>query len=508
LGSILEKHSTLPQQQSFFITQDGLFITNPNESAVMQKDLFRELGLERYRSSVLNASSFSTMDDTVFIASSLIPQSNWLLVSVIPTSSIFADANQALFQIIGIGIALFVITVLASLVCTGVLVKPLQSLTAYSTVLAQGDFSGTVPEYETAEASGLSTGFNAINEHISALVRNIVVSFAQMRSHENKLKAVITQSSTATEEIVTAIREVEQRITNEVGMVGKNVAQLVTHIDDKILALNTLIQEQVAQIQASFTAIETMIAYNKDMQAGMADLIGRIESLMNSSKTEHEQIARSTKAVEQIGADSASLALMNKTIDDVAGQTNLLAMNAAIEAAHAGELGKGFAVVASEIKKLAETTATQAKGSSGTLTDIQKRITEIASLSGRIEEAYMQTNSLILESNGVVEQVKSIILGQAGRTRKVLERLKEIQELTFKVQSEAEDIKNEADASRRMSDQLADVSEMIQVRVSEVVKSTEQVFAASQQANISVEENGKGLDALDGAIQRFTVRPR
>jgi methyl-accepting chemotaxis protein len=507
LGSILEKHSTLPQQQSFFITQDGLFITNPDESAVMEKDLFSDLGLERYRSEVLNAESFSTMDDDVFIASSFIPQTQWRLVSVIPTSSIFASANQALFQIIGIGIALLVTAILASLICIGILIRPLQSLTAYSTVLAQGDFSGMVPEYGTAEASGLSTGFNAINEHISVLIRDIAVSFEQMRSHESKLKAVISQSSTATEEIVRAIHEVEQRINNEVGMVSKNVAHLVVHIDDKILALNTLIQEQVAQIQASSTSIDSMIAYNQDMQSQTNGLNDRIQELMNSSRSEHEQIALSTKAVEQIGADSASLALMNKAINDVAGQTNLLAMNAAIEAAHAGVVGKGFAVVASEIKKLAETAATQAKGSSGALTDIQKRIDEITSLSGRIEGAYTQTNSLILESNGVVAQVKRTVEEQAERSQQVLERLKQIQGITGKVKTEAESIKTEADASRRMSDQLTDMSEMIQGRVREVVKSTEQVFAASQQANISVEENGKGLDALDEAIRRFTVRP-
>ncbi|MDR1126903.1 MAG: methyl-accepting chemotaxis protein [Treponema sp.] len=507
LGSILEKHSTLPQQQSFFITQDGLFITNPDESAVMEKDLFSDLGLERYRSEVLNAESFSTMDDDVFIASSFIPQTNWRLVSVIPTSSIFASANQALFQIIGIGIALLVTAILSSLVCIGILIRPLQSLTAYSTVLAQGDFSGMVPEYGTAEASGLSTGFNAINEHISVLIRDIAVSFEQMRGHESKLKAVISQSSSATEEIVRAIHEVEQRINNEVGMVSKNVAHLVVHIDDKILALNSLIQEQVAQIQASSTSIDSMIAYNQDMQSQTNGLNDRIQELMNSSRSEHEQIALSTKAVEQIGADSASLALMNKAINDVAGQTNLLAMNAAIEAAHAGVVGKGFAVVASEIKKLAETAATQAKGSSGALTDIQKRIDEITSLSGRIEGAYTQTNSLILESNGVVSQVKRTVEEQAERSQQVLERLKQIQGITGKVKTEAESIKTEADASRRMSDQLTDMSEMIQGRVREVVKSTEQVFAASQQANISVEENGKGLDALDEAIRRFTVRP-
>jgi methyl-accepting chemotaxis protein len=507
LGSILEKHSTLPQQQSFFITQDGLFITNPDESAVMEKDLFSALGLERYRSEVLNTPSFSAMDDEVFIASSFIPQTNWRLVSVIPTSSVFASANRTLLQIISIGMALLVIAVLASLICIGIIIKPLRNLTAYSTMLAQGDFSGTVPEYGTAEASGLSTGFNTINEHISALVRDIAVSFEQMRGHEHKLKQVITQSSSAAGEIVDAIRDVERRIKEEVGMVSKNVAHLAVHIDDKILALNSLIQEQVAQLQASAASIDTMIAYNQDMHSQTNGLNDRIQELMSSSKSEHDQIARSTKVVEQIGKDSASLALMNKTIDDVAGQTNLLAMNAAIEAAHAGEAGKGFAVVASEIKKLAETSATQAKGSSGTLTDIQKRIAEIASLSGRIEEAYTQTNSLILESNGVVEQVKRTVKEQAERSRQVQENLKRIESITDQVKHEAEYIKTESDASRRMSVQLTDMSEMIQGRVIEVVRSTEQVFAASQQANLSVEENAKGLDALDGAIQRFTVRP-
>ncbi|MDR0708351.1 MAG: cache domain-containing protein, partial [Treponema sp.] len=93
LGTILKERNVLPQQQSFLITQEGLFITSPDESAVMQKDLFTELGLVHYRASVLGSPSFSAMDDEVFIASSLIPEANWYLVSVIPAKSIFADAN-------------------------------------------------------------------------------------------------------------------------------------------------------------------------------------------------------------------------------------------------------------------------------------------------------------------------------------------------------------------------------------------------------------------------------
>ncbi|MDR1031429.1 MAG: methyl-accepting chemotaxis protein [Treponema sp.] len=502
LGSIVNANAFMAEQQTFLITHEGLFITNPDESAVMQKNFFTELGLERYRASVLSTNSFSALDTEVFIASSFIPEANWHLVSIIPADTIFADTNRVLTKILFIGASLFVLAALASLVCTKIILKPLAYLKSYATIVAGGDFSGTVPDYGTAEASGLSAGFNAINEHISTLVRNISGSFERMRMQGSELKQVIDRSSTAAAEIVEAIHDVDQRVKEEAGMVGKTVAQ----IDDKILALNTLIQEQAVQINSSASVIETMIAYNREMQGQITALNSRIQSLMNSSQSEHEQITSSTKVVQQIGEDSANLALMNKTIDDVAGQTNLLAMNAAIEAAHAGESGKGFAVVASEIKKLAETTAAQAKGSSGTLGEIQKRITEIASLSGRIEGAYTQTNGLILESNKVVEEVKRAMEEQAGRSQQVLERLKQIQGITDKVKTEAENIKREADTSRHMSAKLSDMSVVIQGRVSEVVWSTEQVFAASQQAHGSVEENGRGLDALDEAIRRFTVR--
>jgi methyl-accepting chemotaxis protein len=327
-----------------------------------------------------------------------------------------------------------------------------------------------------------------------------------MRGQGTELEQVIGRSSQAAEEILKAIRKVEQGIKEEVGTAGKTVAQAVAQIDDKILALNTLIQEQAVQINASSTTIDRMIAYNQEMETQISALNQRILEVVNSSKTEHEHIVESTQVVTQIGEDSATLAQMNRIIDDVAAQTNLLAMNAAIEAAHAGEAGKGFAVVATEIRKLAETAAGQVKGSGGTLSQIQDRIAQITALSKRIEAAYAQTNDLILRSNKVVEQVKGTVAEQVAYSQQVQGNLEKIEGITQEVRTAAEHIKAEADASRRMSAKLSDISEMIQGQVSEVVKGTELVFAASQQAHSSVEENGKGLDALDTAIRRFTVR--
>ncbi|MDR2150555.1 MAG: methyl-accepting chemotaxis protein [Spirochaetaceae bacterium] len=502
LDSILAEHISLPQQQTFLITQDGLFITNPDESAVMTKDLFTELGLEQYRKQILSAPSFSALDENVFIASFRIPQANWFLLSIIPASVIFADANRTLVTICIIGIILFLLAVLILLVCTRFIVKPFQYLQSFSSHLAAGDFSGIVPDYGTAEAAGLSEGFNTINERISTLVKNIAGSFQRMRMQGAELKQVIDQSSMAAAEIVQAIHDVDKHVKEESGMVGKTVAQ----IDDKIFALNTLIQQQVAQITSSSSAIESMIAHNEEMQSQITALNTQILRLVESSKTEQGHIARSTQAVHQIGADSANLAQMNKIISNVADETNLLAMNAAIEAAHAGELGKGFAVVAGEIRKLAETATVQAQSSSGTLSQIQQRIAEITAVSSRIEKAYAQTNDLILQSNEVVNMVKSTIEKQSERSQQVLQSLKEIQAITGAVKTQAENIRMEADVSRQMAEKLSEMSAMIQLRVGEAVQSTEQVFAASQVAHGSVTENEKGLDALDEAIQRFTVR--
>ncbi|MDR1301279.1 MAG: methyl-accepting chemotaxis protein [Treponema sp.] len=228
--------------------------------------------------------------------------------------------------------------------------------------------------------------------------------------------------------------------------------------------------------------------------------------MVESSKLEHDKISQSTHAVNQIGADSENLAEINKVIGNVADETNLLAMNAAIEAAHAGELGRGFAVVAGEIRKLAETSTSQAKSSSSTLHQIKQRIDEITEVSRRIETAYEQTNALIQGSNELIGKMKAAIGEQAVRSKQVLESLKNMQGITEEVKKGAEEIKAEADESRRMSEELSVMSEVIQGRVSEVVRGTELVFAASQRAHGSVEENGKGLDTLEGAIKRFTVR--
>ncbi|MDR3333836.1 MAG: cache domain-containing protein, partial [Treponema sp.] len=106
LNDILAKNSSQPGQQTYLLNRQGLFIANPDRSAVLHKDYFVESGLERYRDAVLSSESFFKMDRKVFIYAVFIPEVDWLLVSTIPTPVIFAKANSLLIKLILVNLLL------------------------------------------------------------------------------------------------------------------------------------------------------------------------------------------------------------------------------------------------------------------------------------------------------------------------------------------------------------------------------------------------------------------
>ncbi|MDR2767227.1 MAG: methyl-accepting chemotaxis protein [Treponema sp.] len=382
---------------------------------------------------------------------------------------------------------------------------PLRETVRIAEQLASGDLSAkSVAVSGRDEITMMQDSFSRMMKNLRGLVENIIRSFETMKANDDELNQVITGTSRAAAEISGSINNL-QNLDGQVREETTRVKQEAANIDGELTALGKVIREQRDQLGISSSAIEEMTANIGSIEKRIQTLGDSLSSLVDSSREEHNHIAKSTETVKQVETDSNALQEMNKIIASVAAETNLLAMNAAIEAAHAGDAGRGFAVVADEIRKLSETTAEQAKNSSQTLTAIRNRINDIAKMAGLIEGAFGQTNTLVQSINSLVLEVKHSMEEQSQGSGLILQSLAQINGITERVQTGATKIKNESDESISVTEKLLEMSATMQGEIAGIVAQISHVAESSQTAHVAVAQNSEGLNALYGAISRFKM---
>lgn len=305
--------------------------------------------------------------------------------------------------------------------------------------MAQGDCTERIAAAGADEIGSIAAAANDLTASLNTIVGTVRQRVLSLREQGEELAAQMHRMSSSVAGIDTAVdgsRAGLSRQTDAVGAVAAAIEQLARTVD----SLFTMIGDQGAVIGESSSLVEQMIA-NVQSIASNTDSAGRAtDSLLASSNDGAAVLGDMDGAVLEITRYSEGLAAAAMTIADVAKHTNLLAMNAAIEAAHAGSAGSGFAVVADEIRKLAERSASQA-------TDISKDLTRVAESIAKVKDAAAAVSgsfgTVLVHANDVgriVTEIRRSTSEQSAGGSRVLEGLARLVSITKQVHDGAQEM--------------------------------------------------------------------
>jgi methyl-accepting chemotaxis protein len=280
------------------------------------------------------------------------------------------------------------------------------------------------------------------------------------------------------------------------------VKRIKSHIND----LNELIEELSKSVNTSSSAVEEMTANINSVTNTLIQNSKNVNELTEASENGKSGLQTVAEKIQEIARDSEGLLEINAVMDNIASQTNLLSMNAAIEAAHAGESGKGFAVVADEIRKLAESSSDQSKTTAEMLKKIKASIDSITVSSDEVLARFGIIDAGVKTVSTHELNIRNAMEEQEVGGRQILEAIGRLKEISVTVKKGATDMLSSGDKLNRVTSEFIQISENTMKGMNDIVNGAmKEIKTAVTIVEEMSAENGKNFDKLKAETQKFKV---
>jgi methyl-accepting chemotaxis protein len=430
----------------------------------------------------------------------------WTILTSVPEDAVFAAVNQLTRIAVVIVAVAVIITAAIIFFVAGSIARPIVNVarTLKDISEGEGDLTKTIPVQGNDEIAELSAYFNKTLEKIKTLVVTIKKQAAALLDIGNELAGNMTETAAAVNEITSNIQSIKGQVISQSASVTETNAtmeQITVNIDK----LNGHVENQTASVAKSSSAIEEMIANINSVTQTLLKNAESVRELLDSSDVGRTGLQEVAADIQEIARESEGLLEINAVMENIASQTNLLSMNAAIEAAHAGEAGKGFAVVADEIRKLAESSGEQSKTIGSVLKKIKESIDKITRSTDSVLGKFEAIDGGVKTVSEQTENIRNAMEEQSVGSRQILEVIGQLNEITQMVKGGSEEMLEGSKEVITEGKNLEMVTQEITNGMNEMATGSDQINVAVNRVNTISGENKDNIDVLVREVSKFKV---
>lgn len=503
---------------AYLISPDGIVLGN-RQPEILYKNIFTEVFeseskefqgfLRNALSSGKSKVSISKINNTRYIAAtSSMRYSGWTLLLMAPVSEFVAENITTLIRTFILIAALqLVVAIIIGFFIARRIVKPLNLMidALHNISQGEGDLTIELPVVGRDETGILSTYFNETISKLRNAIKNVSTGSFEMKTVGSDLESNMVSVSEFVKAITDSIEELRGHFKEQ----EKSVSETASAIEEVIKAIRALhedIDRQLGVVQNSTASLDGMTKFVSSVEENIKGAQSTMQNLASATDSGRETLTQANNISQRISEASGSLIEASAVIQNIANQTNLLAMNAAIEAAHAGKAGKGFAVVASEIRKLAESSSAQGQKITTTLKNIIDEIELLASSASGAVEKFNYISNYSNEVHNAIESVVKVMDKQEENSTSIRDMIKNIGTTTSGVKYNSAEMLASSENILTQATQLDELTRVLRKTMDSIESQVDLINSATQESLEIAVKNKESIDGLVTEVGKFKTQ--